>query len=282
MKKNYFITTISMLAFTVAMQFNLVAQDTLVQWTFPTESGLADGGSIEANLLQEIETAGGTSAIQFKNGATTKAAQATEWENGNDAKKWKVGFETTGYSNIKLYSKISSGGQNPGPRDFKVQYKVGSGSWTDLQNSTFQTANDWTTGAISDLPLPNECNNQNDVQIRWIMTSDTASDGTVVVAEGISKIDDIYLVGDLSSGEDEISFCQAINVFPNPATDYFTIETGLNSNVILIDITGKQILSLEVNGTAIVNVSEYKSGVYFLMVTDVNSGSAITKKMMIK
>ncbi|MFA5418404.1 MAG: T9SS type A sorting domain-containing protein [Bacteroidales bacterium] len=282
MKKNYFITTILMLAFTMAMQFNLVAQDTLVQWTFPTESGLADNGSIEANLLQEIETAGGTSAIQFKNGATTKAAQATEWENGNDAKKWKVAFATTGYSNIKLYSKISSGGQNPGPRDFKVQYKVGSGSWTDVENSALKTANDWTTGAISDLPLSAECNNQADVQIRWIMTSDTASDGTVVVAEGISKIDDIFIVGDLSSGEDEILFNQVVNVFPNPANDYFTVETSQYSKVILIDLTGKQIFSMEVNDNAVVNVSEFKSGVYFLKVTDVNSGLAITKRVLVK
>ncbi len=130
MKKTF--TLLTIIAFTGILSIN--AQDTIVQWTFPTEAAEADGGAIGANLLQVIETAGGTSEIQFKNGITTKAAQATGWNDGADEKKWKVEFETTGYTNIKLSSIVTSGGTDAGPRDFKVQYRVGEGSWTDVEN----------------------------------------------------------------------------------------------------------------------------------------------------
>ena len=179
MKKIF--TYLTVIAFIGIMNFNVSAQDTIVQWTFPTESGLADGGAITANLNQEIETSGGTNDIQFKNGITTKAAQATGWNDGADEKKWKVEFETTGYTNIKLSSIITSGGNDPGPRDFKVQYRAENGEWTDIENSEFQTANDWTTGALVELPIPTICNDQALIKIRWIMTSDTATNGELVL-----------------------------------------------------------------------------------------------------
>ncbi len=179
------------------------AQDTLVQWTFPGNDSLADGG-IAANLTKTITTTA-ASAIDFKNGLTTKSAQAVGWDNGKDAKYWIVEFSTQGYSNISLSSIITAGGANPGPRDWKVQYNT-AGSWLDVSNSVFTVANDWTTGALTNLSLPSACDDQASVSIRWIMASDTAIDGSIVASIGVSKIDDIYVKAASSASINDMSF----------------------------------------------------------------------------
>jgi len=282
MKKTFLFALLTTIALAGAIQMKVNAQDTLVQWTFPGESGEADGGVIPGNLLKVIETAGGTSEIQFKNGCTTKAAQATGWDEGAENKSWTVEFETTGYGSIKLSSKITSGGQNPGPRDFKVQYKIGESSWTDIENSDFQTANDWTTGVLFELPVPNECSDQSLVNIRWIMTTDTAADGSVVNPEGISKIDDIFITGEIINGADEMVLSQGIKMYPNPADDYFVLESSSAVQIDLYSGNGEKILSKKGVVKERIDISGLKPGTYLLKVTDEKTRSSITQKMIIQ
>ena len=281
MKKKNLRTVFTMIALIGLSQLNTNAQDTIVQWTFPTADGTADGG-IPVNLDRVIETAGGTSEIEFKNGATTKAARATNWENGANEKKWKVEFGTTNYTNLKLSSKVSSGGSNSGPRDFNVQYKVGNGSWTDIENSSFQTANDWTTGVLNELPLPTECELNSLVKIRWIMTSDTAIDGSIVNETGISKIDDIFITGELFDGEEEIDFDSQISIFPNPASDFIQIQNETNIQIELYNLSGNQLLNIQTKNNETIDVSEYVSGTYLLRITNLETRLVTTKKIMIR
>jgi hypothetical protein len=173
------------------------AQTTLAIWSFPTGTSadqLPNTASVN-NVTKSITAEGGVGVIDFsKNGATTKAAQATGWDNGKDAKFWQIEINSTGYKNLLLNSKLSTGGTFPGPRDFKLQYKVGAaGTWKDVDSSNFKTANNWTTGVLNNIEISGDCDNQASVFIRWIMTSDTANDGTVVAATGICKIDDIKI-----------------------------------------------------------------------------------------
>ncbi len=258
-----------------------LAQDTIVQWTFPGESGLADGGIIAANLDQEIETAGGTSVIQFKNGSTTKAAQATEWQDGANEKKWKVEFATTGYTNLSLSSKLSSGGQNPGPRDFKVQYKVGDGSWTDLEESNFQVANDWETGVLTDLTLPLSCGNEPLVKIRWIMTSDTATDGSILGENGICKIDDIYIKGDILDAQDE-NLANTIKIFPNPSKDFVQIQYGSSLEASLFDLGGKLIQKKQSQSSVTFDLRTLNPAMYILKIEDTQTKVSINKQLIIQ
>ncbi len=258
-----------------------LAQDTIVQWTFPGESGLADGGVIASNLDREIETAGGTSVIQFKNGSTTKAAQATEWQEGANEKKWKVEFATTGYTNLSLSSKLSSGGQNPGPRDFKVQYKVGDGSWTDLEESNFQVANDWETGVLTDLTLPLSCGNEPLVKIRWIMTSDTATDGSLLGENGICKIDDIYIKGDILDAQDE-NLANIIKIFPNPSKDFVQIQYGSSLEASLFDLSGKLIQKKQSQGSVTFDIRTLDPALYILKIEDTQTKVSINKQIIIQ
>jgi hypothetical protein len=282
MKRPTLLRIFAIILITGLLQLNTLAQDTIVQWTFPTEDGTADGGVIQSNLTRTIETAGGTSNIQFKNGATTKAAQATGWDNGNDEKKWKVEFETTGYGNLKLSSKISSGGQNPGPGDFKVQYKLDDGSWTDVENSNFQTANDWTTGVLFELDLPGICDNQVLIKIRWIMTSDTASDGSVVTETGISKFDDIFITGQILNGDNEVEAALGIKTYPNPASDVIQIESVSHLQVELYDMNGKRIQTREINTRGKIEVSALNPGIYLLKMKDLETNSVTSTTIVIQ
>jgi len=274
-------TLLTVITFIGFFSKNASSQDTIVQWTFPTASGYADAASIESNLEREIKTSGGTSAIQFKNGETTKAAQTTGWDNGMNEKKWKVELETTGYTNIKLSSMITSGGANPGPRDFKVQYRISGGDWTDVPDSDFHTANDWTTGALINLTIPSVCNNQSLINIRWIMTSDTASNGQVIAADGKSKIDNIFITGDLLNGDDEL-FADNVTVYPNPANDFIIVKSIVEAEVSVFNMNGQKVIGAYINNSDRIDLSQLTSGIYLLRVENVNSKSVFLQKIMIQ
>lgn len=282
MKKANLFKLLSMLALFGLFQLNAIAQDTLVQWTFPIEDGTADGGVIPSNLERAIETAGGTSEIVFKNGATTKAARATAWHNGADEKKWRVDFETSGYGNIKLSSKVSAGGEDGGPRDFKVQYKVGDGDWADVENSDFQTANDWETGVLFELPLPEECNHQSLVKIRWIMTSDTAVDGTILDEDGLSKIDDIYVTGEFIDATDEIDATLQVKVYPNPCTDIIHIKTETAVRIDVFNLLGKHLYHSEIVDIEAIDVAEFEAGSYLFRIKNLETQTVLSKVVIVQ
>ncbi len=263
------------LVIAIAISLKIFAQDTLVQWTFPIESAFADAGIIPENLNMEIETAGNTGAVQFKNGATTKAAQADGWHSGANEKKWRVDLITTGFTNIRLSSKMTSGGQKPGPRDWKIQYRT-DGSWVDVPDSEFMVANDWETGVVTDLLLPQECSDQQLLKLRWIMTSDTAHDGSIVAETGISKIDDIFVTGDLL---DEIPEKEDMDIiiYPNPATDYLIIKSTGKVLCNVVDCRGQIIDRIELLGEFKLHIDSYKSGLYFLIIETEKKLTSIRK-----
>jgi hypothetical protein len=272
-------TNTILIAISIFFSLGLYAQDTLVQWTFPGESALADGGIIPENLNMAIETAGGTDTIEFKNGATTKAARTTGWHNGANEKKWRADLITTGYHNLRLSSKVSSGGENPGPRDWKVQYRI-NGDWTDVPNSEFITDNDWETGVLVDLELPQECSDQDMIKLRWIMTSDTAHDGTVVAQTGISKIDDIFVTGDVMENvteKDEIS----VALYPNPTSDYLNITSSEKVNCKILNGKGQVIDSFDFSVELKLEIVGYIPGIYFL-IAETKDNLRSTKKFIVK
>lgn len=72
-----------------------------------------------------------------------------------------------------------------------------------------------------------------------------------------------------------------ISIYPNPATDYLTIATGLNESTIsLFNQTGKEIISKNVSGNYKIPVSHYPAGLYLLRVESGN-GKVQTEKIII-
>lgn len=260
-------------------------QTTIIEWTFPNESAdvIADAG-IPENLDKEIYTVGGTSDIQFKNGFEGKAAQATQWDNGSGSKAWEVSFTSIGYGDLRLSSKQTSGGNDPGPRDFKIQYKIGEdGTWTDLENAVVEVQNDWTTGVIEAVELPDECNNRSLIFIRWIMTSNINSIGETVEASGKSKIDNILVTGEDNTGLTHTSFAD-LSVYPNPCQDFIRISNNKEIGKLeIFSVSGQLAYSIDkIQKNGIVDVSELMPGVYFVVVWSKTVSEAKTTKLIIQ
>jgi len=285
MKKYYLIIVLICLAQVID------AQTLLAKWSIPTGTfadSLADGG-ITGNISTKVLKAVGTTVIDFnKNGYAGKAAQATQWDNGNGAKYWQIEVTTTGYTNIKLSSRQQSGNPltNPGPRDFKLQYKLGTaGTWTDVPSGTIQVLNEWTTSYVNNLVLPAACENVTSVFIRWVMTSNMSDDNTNdVLLTGTSKIDDILVYGDVSAGIQQENV-NLFNIYPNPVIAgnaiNLSIEMPLKS-VEIFDITGKSVLFNDIqniDNNLMIDTRSLKPGMYFMKFN--SEGKIISKKIIV-
>ena len=276
--------------FTLLLTLNLIfgsmvfAQSTLlVGWTFPATSLVADTGlSLHPN--NEITTMGGTSEIEMKNGFTTKAAQATEWNQGMETKGWLINVKTTGYNNLTISSRQQSGGEEPGPKYFKIQFSINNGaSWSDVVGGEIEVENDWETSFVDKLSLPSSCEDQDEIMIRWVMALNIASgNGGSVAADGKSKIDNIFIHGDKINGLEDhkkVSF----SLFPNPATDYVIIEANVKmTNIVIADVAGKIIFAKDTNTQSEkLDISGLANGNYMITIKNEENNYISSQKLII-
>ncbi len=178
------------------------AQVTLVKWTFDDDNLVADAG-IAANAAKAITAIGTAQNFSYPAGLnSTHCLSETGWDNGADTKYWQFDFVATGYENLTISSKQKS--SNTGPKDFKIQYKIGTaGTWTDVSGGTVVVANDnFVLGAVADLALPAGCNDQASVYIRYLVTSTVSTNGSTVASTGTSRQEDLEIKGTEISGSD--------------------------------------------------------------------------------
>lgn len=178
----------------------LFGQTTLVEWSFPNDPDDATADvAIPLNAAKTITTVGSNAPTFAPAGATTNSAVATNWITGAGTKYWQVEVTTTGYNTITLSSKQRS--TTTGPMDFLLEYRIGAaGVWTTVPGGAVVTADDYTSGVLTNVALPAACNDQPSVFIRWIMSTNTAVNLGAVTAGGNSNIDDIRIRGFLISG----------------------------------------------------------------------------------
>ncbi|MBI4649686.1 MAG: fibronectin type III domain-containing protein, partial [Bacteroidia bacterium] len=237
---------------------------TIVNWDFPNnpDDAIADGG-IAANSTKTISSSGTSAILYSYSGATTNSARATGWDAGNGTKYWQIEFVTTNYNTLKFSSKQRSSAT--GPRDFKAQYKVGAGgTWTDITGATSITvADNYSSGVLSEVALPTECDNQSSVYIRWIMTSNTSVDLGTVASAGASNIDDIIIIGIYYSCSVPTTQASAIT-FTNVASASMTVNWVRGGTpgegVIVLAKSGSAVDSDPVDGTTYTASSTFGSG----------------------
>ncbi|MCW5898158.1 MAG: T9SS type A sorting domain-containing protein [Flavobacteriales bacterium] len=221
----------------------------LVEWNFPNnpDNAVADGG-IAANATRTISTVGANAPTFDVQGATTNAATATGWNSGTGTKWWQVDLSTEGYTGITVSSKQRSSAS--GPRDFQLEYRIGVlGTWTPVAGGTVLVADNFTSGVLTAVPLPAACDDQPQLFLRWIMTSNTNTGGVgSVTTLGTSRIDDIVV-----SAAFQPSFVPGYEALPvaglsqavtglDPATTYYYrvratgggCDDSGNSNVIAV------------------------------------------------
>ena len=171
----------------------------IVEWNFPATSAdqYADAGialnydSGTPSNSKQVSVSGASGVAYTGVGSSTKCISASGWDAGSGTKYYQIECNGTGYSYLKLSSKQRS--TSTGPRDWKIQYKVGAGSWTDVTSGSVTVGDNWTTGVKTDLSIPSACDNQSSLYFRWIMTSNTSVGGGTVSSAGSAKIDDIII-----------------------------------------------------------------------------------------
>jgi hypothetical protein len=199
-------------------------------------------------------------------GATTFAAATPGWDNGTDVKFWSIKFKANNYSSFKVSSKQMS--EATGPRDFKMQWRLSSGTYADIAGGTVTVGSDWTTGVVTELPVPITGQGTSSIYIRWIMASNTDINGGTVSSGGQSMIDDILVTGMNSSGQNEILYTSRLKVFPSPNHGSFTVSsTEPLDRLSVTDLSGKTIFTLDnPSQKQAVTLPESAPGLYLLKV----------------
>ncbi len=267
---------ISILLAAIAISFVSFAQDTISGYSFPNysitslnpTSGLAINNGFQISFYSSDTLANDT--IAFTNGATSGdyAATATHWDNGMNTKYWLIKFKAPGYTNFTVSSKQRAGGTaNPGPKDFKIQWKLNNGIYNDVTNGAITVGNDWTTGVANNLSIPASALSANDtIYVRWILTSNLTINNTNIINTGVSKIDDIYIMGTSTVGITDDSKKPVITIYPNPSTGILHIESANNIKEIAIyDVLGKLVYSgISNKYYNTLNLDSYYKGIYIL------------------
>ncbi|HMN05626.1 MAG TPA: PKD domain-containing protein [Flavobacteriales bacterium] len=211
----------------------------VVGWNFSDNNTTADSG-IPANASKTISTTS-TGTPTYTGGMISNNG----WNAGNGTKYWMIDLVTTGHSDLTLSSVQRS--SNTGPKNFKVQFRIGAtGPWHDVPGASVTVADNTTTGVLNNIALPAACNNQPQVFLRWIMTSNTSVNNGTVVAGGTSRIDNISVNGtehNFVPGYENLSVSgtsQAVTGLDPETTYYYRVrantgcENGPNSNVISV------------------------------------------------
>jgi len=211
---------------------------------------------------------------------------STGWASGLDSSRnYNTMFATTNYKDILFSSRQKS--SNTGPRDFKVQYKVGAGgTWTDVAGATVTDTNDnFVKGTLTNIALPSDCNNQPSVYLRWIMTSNTATNGTTVASTGTSRIDNLFILGtSIPVGIATDDKIENISLNPNPSNGNFTISNPSENylSIDILNILGSSIYKTQSSERNIsVNLADQNKGIYFVQMVN-KQGKKTVKKLIIK
>ncbi|GHT10810.1 hypothetical protein AGMMS4956_02890 [Bacteroidia bacterium] len=164
------------------------------------------------------------------------AAKLTYNNDGVRTSAWVTGkyWETSaidvrGYANLKL--QYSTQGSGTGPKNWKVQYKIGTSvQWQDFGEISITTAN---TAHIYSFDLPAACNGASELYLRWIVKDEVSINGNSIGTTGSNYLQDIYLtaVSEESAPPSPTGVgaaaAETLQVYPNPTTNgELRIESG--------------------------------------------------------
>ncbi|MDD3876994.1 MAG: T9SS type A sorting domain-containing protein [Bacteroidales bacterium] len=154
----------------------------------------ADDGTTANKDIALISTFGG---VVYSSWLSSARPNFNGWDNGEGLKYWQIKISTVGYKNLQLSSRQRS--SDTGPRDFKAQYSINGYQWYNIPGAELiYLANDaypYSAGVLNNVTLPQVCNNEEEVYIRWIMRTNIAVNNGNTLSGGTSTIDDIQVNG---------------------------------------------------------------------------------------
>jgi len=150
-------------------------------------------------------------------------------------------------------------------------------------------ATSWTLG-VSEVRF--EFHNNNDI---FFVANDITIDGDDFITVNVSipfdieigsydvYVDELGLengfVVDIYDDIDDNYLSDAVSVYPNPSADYVIVDAPAESQVVVLDISGRILDQYSTSNSPLkLNVSSYNMGLYFVQVT--HEGNSITKKLL--
>jgi hypothetical protein len=100
---------------------------------------------------------------------------------------------------------------------------------------------------------------------------------------GSNYIDSVDLVIDYIASVNQIKDLVSVSIVPNPASDYIQISmTGIETaSLKMVDVFGSTVMKENIGASKKLNVSDFNSGIYFL-VFDVPGRKSFTRKVIIR
>lgn len=204
----------------------------------------------------------------------------------NDYYQFK--FSTKNYSGISISFDVD--GSNTGPRDFKVQYSTDGSIFTDLTSGSYVVSYvSFKSGSPNssskrnfDLSSITSLDDFESVFIRLVNTSAVSIAGGTVGTSGSSKLDNFTVKASTTLGlvKDQI---EDFGLYPNPVEHgnfAITSKNGLNKQVTIYSLLGKQVYNQTVKANETVEVSFLNKGIYILKVEE--EGKLAIKKLIIQ
>ena len=237
-----------------AQQIEMAYTATII--TFPSTMGTTFSGSWSGQIAQVFIGQLGIDSARVTRGATTSSV-----------------IDAWGNLTTPLGT-FASLRQNVNETTVDTTWILQSGTWSiidpftasliGVQPIAFDTTNTarwWTDNAASKFPLleMNYDNSGTVNRVSWQKSSPTV-------------------------GLSELKVLSDFNVYPNPAKDVVTFATNVanNSEIVIMDITGKTIKTITFNTTKqAIDVSEFDSGIYFYTIRDRVSGKVLHNNKII-
>ena len=174
-----------------------------------------------------------------------------------------VGMNASNRQNIGVSFKatlITQGDGLPAPRvyNLQLQYKVGSGNWTNANAGLF-SSNGLSSGDdqnFTNITLPSECNNQSQLFIRWKYFMLSANDGGTRPRIGL---DDITINSDVFTSIDQVNIGNKQIVLGQNESTIFISQPSI---IHIFDLVGK-LITIQ-NNTTKVDISNLGEGNYIL------------------
>lgn len=233
----------------VSTTFADAGYQTIAAWDFQSGANTANNGITE-NLNKTITVIGTDAAMYNAAGNRGQTALATGWGlSASSEKFWEINITTENYYNLKVSSKQRS--SSMGPLHFKLQYKIGeAGTYTDILGALVTNMDNYTSGILNNVNLPQQCNNQPSVYLRWLLVTSTNLVDETILNTGESNIDDIVIKGNPGNflrGYTDLSITDTAQVISgiSSGTDYYyrvrAVQgkfTSVNSDAVKVTTKG--------------------------------------------
>ncbi len=230
------------------------------------------------NRILGEETSGvsflATSSSQFSDCVSTYAGDSSSRFVGSAV----LSLNTLLRNNVQVSytgGTITAGDGTPTPRQFTfvLQYRIGNtGNFTDVGTAAnYLSSTTGSTQNIGPIVLPVACENEAEVQVRWVYYQIAANNGG---SRPKMSLDEITVTSDITTAITELKSANNLLVYPNPVNKTQTIALNKIISGTIINTMGSTVYTIKNNNE--IPAGTLESGVFYLITTD-----GVAKKIII-